>query len=136
MVHVDVLARTIIAIAIISGGIGLYLFYNWTLKLRTPDLLTDLGPIRPDAFTLVYFTTPTCVPCKTVQRPEIAKLESILGNKIQILEIDATERPEVANRWGVMSVPTTYLIDPHGKLLHINHGVKRAHQLLMQIGRS
>lgn len=136
MIQVDVLARTIIAIAIISGGIGLYLFYNWTLKLRTSNLLIDLGPIRPDAFTLVYFTTPTCVPCKTVQRPEIAKLESILGNKIQILEIDATERPDMANRWGVMSVPTTYLINPQGKLLHINHGVKRAHQLLMQIGRS
>ena len=132
----DVFTRTLIALAIIFSGLGIYLLYNWTLKRRTPNLLTDLGPIRPDVFTLVYFTTPTCVPCKTVQRPEIAKLESILGAMIQVLEIDATERPDMANRWGVMSVPTTYLIDPHGKLLHINHGVKRAHQLLMQIGRS
>lgn len=132
----DVLIRALIALGIMISGLGIYLLYNWTLKLRTPNLLTDLGSIRPGVFTLVYFTTPSCVPCKTVQRPEIAKLESILDNKIQVLEIDATERPDMANRWGVMSVPTTYLIDPHGKLLHINHGIKRAHQLLRQIRRS
>jgi thiol-disulfide isomerase/thioredoxin len=132
----DVLIRTLIALGIMISGLGIYLIYNWTLKLRTPNLLTDLGPIRPGAFTLVYFTTSSCVPCKTVQRPEIAKLESILDNKIQVIEIDATEHPDMANRWGVMSVPTTYLINPQGKLLHINHGIKLARHLLMQIGHS
>lgn len=129
----DVLIRALIAIGIMISGLGIYLLYNWTLKLRTPNLLADLGPIRPDAFTLVYFTTSTCVPCKTIQRPEIAKLESILGTKIQVLEIDATERPQVASRWGVMSVPTTFLIDPRGRLRHVNHGVTRTEKLLLQL---
>jgi thiol-disulfide isomerase/thioredoxin len=133
MFHVDVFVRTIIALAIILCGLGIYRFYNWTLQLRTPNLLTDLGSLRPDAFTLVYFTTPTCVPCKTVQRPEIEKLGLLLGRAIQVLEIDASEHPDMASRWGVMSVPTTYLIDPRGKLRHVNHGVTRAEKLLMQL---
>jgi thiol-disulfide isomerase/thioredoxin len=133
MINADVYTRALIAITIILGGLGIYLFYNWTLQLRTPSLLADLGPIRPDAFTLVYFTTPTCVPCKTVQRPAIQKLSQLLGNALHVVEIDATENPELASRWGVMSVPTTFVIDPSGKLRHVNHGVTRAEQLLMQI---
>jgi thiol-disulfide isomerase/thioredoxin len=133
MFTADVLTRSLLALGIIIGGLSIYRFYNWTLQLRTPNLLADLGPIRSNAFTLVYFTTPTCVPCKTVQRPEIEKLGLLLGNAIQVLEVDATQHPDMASRWGVMSVPTTYLIDSRGKLRHVNHGVTRAEKLLMQL---
>ena len=129
----DVLTRAFFALAIIVGGFGIYLLYNWTLRLRTPNLLADLGQIQPDTFTLIYFTTPTCAPCKTVQRPAIQKLSQTLGNALHVIEIDATEKPELASRWGVMSVPTTFVIDPKGKLRHVNHGVTRAEKLLVQI---
>jgi hypothetical protein len=52
---------------------------------------------------------------------------------LQIIEIDASQRPEIANRWGVLSAPTTYVIDPHGKIKHINHGITRAEKILAQI---
>jgi thiol-disulfide isomerase/thioredoxin len=133
MFNVDVLIRAAIALAIILCSIGVYLLYNWTLQFRTRSLLTDLGPKHPGAFTLVYFTTPTCIPCKTVQRPAIQKLSQMLGNAVQVVEIDAAKRPELADRWGVMSVPTTFLFDPRGKLRYVNHGVTRAEKLLIQI---
>jgi thiol-disulfide isomerase/thioredoxin len=133
MFTADVLTRAALALAISLGGLGTYLLYNWTLQLRTPNLLADLGPIHPDAFTLVYFTTPSCVPCKTVQRPAIQKLSQLLGSALHVIEIDATQQPEMASRWGVMSVPTTFVIDPKGKLRHVNHGVTRAEKLLMQL---
>ncbi|MBI5294224.1 MAG: thioredoxin family protein [Chloroflexi bacterium] len=129
----DTLLRALIAAGIVLSGFGLYLAYNWTLKNRASNLLANLGPIRPGAFLLVYFTTPTCVPCKTIQRPAIQRLSEMLGNTLQVLEIDATQQPDLANRWGVLSVPTTFLIDPHGRLRHVNHGVTRAEQLLLQI---
>ncbi len=132
MFNADVLTRAALALAIILGGLGIYLLYNWTLKLRTRDLLADLGPIHSGAFVLVYFTTPTCVPCKTVQRPAIQTVSQRLGDDLQVVEVDATERPELASRWGVMSVPTTFLFDPHGQLRHVNHGVARAEKLLVQ----
>jgi peroxiredoxin len=68
-----------------------------------------------------------------LQRPAIQKLSTYLGDKLQVLEIDASRQPEVANRWGVLSVPTTFVIDTKGKVRHINHGVAKADQLLMQI---
>jgi len=129
----ETLTRALIAFGIILGGFSLYLVYNWTLKNRASNLLADLGPIRPGAFLLVYFTTPTCVPCKTVQRPAIQKISEMLGNTLQVLEIDATQQPDLASRWGVLSVPTTFLIDPRGQVRYVNHGVTRAEQLLIQI---
>jgi thiol-disulfide isomerase/thioredoxin len=133
MFNADVLTRAALALAIILGGLGIYLLYNWTLKLRTRSLLADLEPIHSGAFVLVYFTTPTCVPCKTVQRPAIQRLGQMLGNDLlHVVEVDATEQPELASRWGVMSVPTTFLFDPRGQLRHVNHGVARAEKLLMQ----
>jgi thiol-disulfide isomerase/thioredoxin len=132
MFNADVFTRAALALAIILGGFGIYLFYNWMLKLRTKNLLADLGPIHSGALVLVYFTTPTCVPCKTVQRPAIQRLSQMLGNDLHVVEVDATEQPELASRWGVMSVPTTFLFDPRGQLRHVNHGVTRAEKLLMQ----
>jgi len=129
----DILTRAAIALLLIVGSVGLVWVYQRWARLRTFGLLPELGPLRPGASTLVYFTTPGCVPCKTVQRPAINKLSQILGDRLQVLEIDASERPDLASRWGVLSVPTTFVIDPRGQVLHVNHGVTRAEQLLHQI---
>ena len=135
MLAADLLTRAAVALGIVLGGLGMYMLYNWTLRLRTKNLLLDVGPIRRGAVILVYFTTPTCVPCRTVQRPAIQRLSQMLGNELQVVEVDAVERPELASRWGVMSVPTTFLIDPDGTLRHVNHGVIRLEKLLLQLRR-
>ncbi len=50
-----------------------------------------------------------------------------------MIEIDATERPDLAKIWGVMSVPTTFLLDAHGEARYVNNGVARAEKLMQQI---
>jgi hypothetical protein len=52
---------------------------------------------------------------------------------LQVVEIDAAERPELARRWGVMSVPTTFVLDARGKARYVNNGIARADKLLRQI---
>lgn len=133
MIEFDFLGRTVFALALILGGLLLFLLYNRSLARRTRQLLPGLGPVRPGAFVLVYFTTPSCVPCKTVQRPAIEQVKATLGEKLEVLEIDATEKPDIASRWGVLSVPTTYVIDRHGEVRYINHGVTRYEKLLQQL---
>ena len=129
----DTLTRAGLALLIVLSGTSFYLLYQQWTKIRAPGLLSDLGPRRPGATTLVYFTTSTCVPCKTIQRPAIQKASQMLGDTLQVLEIDASERPEIAQRWGVLSVPTTFVIDPDGQVRHVNHGITRAEKLMRQI---
>ena len=82
---------------------------------------------------MLYFTTPTCAPCKYAQRPALSKLQTQLGEAVQVIQVDATEDPDAATRWGVQTVPTTYILDGAGKPLHVNHGVADVNKLTTQV---
>jgi thiol-disulfide isomerase/thioredoxin len=124
----DILFRFGIALVIIVVGVGFYALYTRLTLGRAPkDSLGASG--KP---VLLYFTTETCVPCKTVQKPAIAQIKEKLGEMLNVVEIDATEQPDMAKRWGVLSVPTTFVIDSRGQARYVNHGVARADKLLKQ----
>jgi thiol-disulfide isomerase/thioredoxin len=127
----DLLLRFLLAVGIIAVGIGLYWVLNQRLLARSN--ISTLYGTPPNKPVLVYFTTPTCAPCKTVQRPAINQIARTLGEKLHVIEIDAVERPDLAKTWGVMSVPTTFLLDARGVARYVNHGVTRAEKLMEQI---
>jgi len=128
----DILLRVLISVAIIGVGLGVYWLVNRLTLLRAPTTLLE-NVVSPGKSVLVYFTTPTCVPCKTVQRPAIGQIQAVLGEALQVIEIDATQQPDMAQRWGVMSVPTTFVIDSRGQARFVNHGVARADKLFKQL---
>ncbi len=82
---------------------------------------------------ILYFTTPFCQVCKTVQKPELNKLKERLTNGIQIIEINALEEILMADYWGVLSVPTTFVIDAEGRPRKINFGVASSEKLFNQV---
>ena len=129
----DILLRFAFAIGIIFLGVGVNWLFNRRLISRAKGGIGSLFNTLPNKPTIVYFTTPDCAPCKTVQRPALEKLTKLLGEKLHIVEIDATERPDLAKTWGVMSVPTTFLLDSRGEARYVNNGVTRAEKLMEQI---
>ena len=135
LVNPEVLNRIVLAVGILLIGVSGYSLHNLIFRyhILTRKLLADLGPIRSGAFILVYFSAPTCAVCKTVQRPAIERLKGILGDSLQVFEIDITKEPELALRWGVLSVPATFLINPRGELHHANYDVAPAENLLIQL---
>jgi len=93
-------------------------------------ILNDLIPGVP---AIVYFTTPGCIPCVTQQQPALQRLQTQLGDGIQVLQIDASENYEVANRWGVFSAPTTFILDSLKQVRDVNYGVADTPKLLRQL---
>ena len=129
----DYLLRILWTVAIIAAGITFYYLGNrWILRRagRQPQIASFALQGKP---TLVYFTTPTCAPCKTVQRPAIERLQQIAGDRLQVIEIDAAAQPEIARQWGVLSVPTTFVLDAAGHPQHVNHGVAPVDKLLKEL---
>ena len=128
--------RVIIALVVIGLGTGAWIALNRLTLLRvaarsnTDPLLADLRPNTP---TVVYFTTPLCVPCRTQQQPALRQLQAELGENIQVIQVDASEQPEIADRWGVFSAPTTFVLDRALKPRHVNRGVMTADALKQQI---
>lgn len=129
----EILLRFGLAIVIIGLGAFAYWLINQRLLLRARNNVSTLMNTLPNKPVLVYFTTPDCAPCKTVQRPAIDRVSNLLGEKLEVVEVNAYEQPELAKTWGVMSVPTTFVIDARGEARYVNNGVARAEKLLEQI---
>lgn len=128
-----VVLRFGLAVVIIGLGAFAYWLINQRLLVRARNNVSTLFNVLPNKPVLVYFTTPDCAPCKTIQRPAIHRISSLLGEELEVVEIDATERPDLAKVWGVMSVPTTFVLDATGEARYVNNGVARAEKLLEQI---
>ena len=131
------LERSVLALGIIALGVGGYLVARQiqllVLKRNGLAAAPGLEDFRSGLPAILYFTTPRCVPCRTIQRPAVNDLKEEYSDSLQIIEIDAAARSEVAAHWGVLSVPTTFVLDGSGSPLHVNHGVARAHKLRKQL---
>lgn len=61
--------------------------------------------------TWVIFTTPLCVSCEAVRRDLVAHEPTS-----RVLTVDATVRPDLAERYGIQRAPTTVLADERGRI--------------------
>lgn len=132
------LERLVFAGVLLGIGLIAYCVYR-RLHLSQLSKAIDIDPIlnnvKRNVSTIVYFTTPMCIPCKTQQQPALKMLQSELGDdSIQIVQIDATQDPSAAERWGVMSAPTTFVLDEMFQPRHVNHGVADVNKLKRQLG--
>lgn len=109
--------------AVVFGGLcwlGYWAYTRWQMRRVQTDPI--LKTFKRDVPTIVYFTTPQCVPCKTVQKPALTRLQAELGEGLHVIEIDATLQPQIADHWGVLTAPTTFVFDAKGKPSAVNHG--------------
>jgi hypothetical protein len=133
----QLLARLFVAGAL--SLLGLALFWGWNrFQLRrlgraTGDRLRGLENLQPGVPGILYFTTTDCQVCLTAQKPALKRLEAAMGSGVQIVEVDAAAQPDLANYWGVLSVPTTFIINALGQPRHINHGLTGTEKLRRQI---
>ena len=126
------LYRLLLALLILLSGVLLYRGVNSLTLRRARVRVPGLERLRPGVPVLLYFTTPTCAPCKTVQRPAIERLQERIGEGLEVVEVDASSQPELASQWGVLSVPTTFIIDAQGNPRYVNHGVAPLEKLQRQ----
>ncbi len=76
-----------------------------TIVISLEDGL-DVGMF--DGNTLILFWAPWCHPCR-LQKPIVDALATAFLGRVEVVEINIDKRPEVANRFGVQSIPTLIL---------------------------
>jgi thioredoxin-like negative regulator of GroEL len=122
--------RIIIVLVLIAAGLIVYRVLTGqqlaqarrqTRENRAVDPL--LAQTTPGTPTIVYFTTPNCAPCRLQQTPTLQRLQSELADRMQVVRVDASEQPEIAERWGVFSVPTIFVLGPDGQPRSVHNGV-------------
>ena len=98
------------------------------LKEQDP-LLQNINLTIP---TLVYFTTSMCALCRSTQMPALERLKIIM-NDINIIKVNAHEDSVSSKRWGVVSVPTTFILDRTGTPVKVNNGFVDENKLQTQL---
>jgi hypothetical protein len=80
---------------------------------------------------ILYFTGDGCTVCKTHQEPALAKLGAV-----RIDKVDAVADRTMADRFHVYTLPTTVVMTPEGKALHVNYGYAAAPKLERQLAEA
>lgn len=133
------LERLLIAAIVVGAVILVIALTHLLLALRDRQILTRIRatpPSQPHQSSttpkIIYFTTASCVVCKVQQQPAIEELLEKLP-ELEIDKYDAVEERELADRYGVLSVPTTAVYDHDGELVSINRGFAPAAVLYSQV---
>jgi thiol-disulfide isomerase/thioredoxin len=134
------LERLLIAGIVIAAALLVWCAWNrYSLRRLKASASVDpaLAAVAPGTPVIVYFTTPFCAPCRTQQVPALEQIAQAYGAGVQIVRVDAAEDTATADRWGVISAPTTFVLDSHRQPRFVNRGVATAAVLgdqLRQVG--
>jgi thiol-disulfide isomerase/thioredoxin len=125
--------RLLISVVIIAAAI----LASWILPrlhlARRRSHALRLQAYKPGRPAILFFSGEGCASCHTIQRPALAEIEAEFGGRLQVIEIDALAQPGLADHWGVLSLPTTFIIDREGQPRRVNHSPARADRLRAQL---
>ncbi len=80
------------------------------------DSQWDSSVLQSETPVLVDFWAEWCGPCKAMG-PFIDKLAEEYGDKLKVVKLDTQNNPEVAARYGIISIPT-FLLIKEGEVAH------------------
>ena len=80
---------------------------------------------------ILYFTGDGCTVCRTHQELALQKLGAV-----RIDKVDAVADRQLADRFQVYTLPTTVVMTPEGKPLHVNYGYAPAPKLEQQLAEA
>ena len=80
---------------------------------------------------ILYFTGESCSVCRTHQEPALSKLEGV-----RIDKVDAIAERDLADRFHVYTLPTTVVMSPEGRSLHVNYGYAPTTKMQRQLAEA
>jgi thioredoxin 1 len=126
----------LVAVAVLAAALWIAsrAYRIWLRRAPAQDAALDgLGLPRDGLPVVLGFSAEYCLPCKTQQRPALERLRESVGMMLHVLEVDALEHSDLAARYGVLTVPSTVVLDGRRGVIAINYGVTSADKLLAQV---
>jgi thiol-disulfide isomerase/thioredoxin len=129
--------RVVILAVGVAAALVVYALWRLWQRRRLSTLREVTAPIHVPAGvaggkpTVLYFTTAECAQCRLQQTPILTQLQ----NKVDVAvhKLDAIEQEALARVYGIMTVPTTVVLDPQLRPIAINHGVAPLGKLQGQV---
>ena len=99
------------------------------LKLTDENFETEV--LNSDKPCIVDFYADWCGPCKMMS-PIIEEIAEELGDKINVGKINSDENMELAQKYGIMSIPTIMIIK-NGQVVKTFIGVTDKEEIIKEI---
>jgi thiol-disulfide isomerase/thioredoxin len=101
-----------VVVVVAAVGASFVLLRWW----RRPPRLSRVEPaaIGASGAAIVQFGTPYCAPCKQA-RPVLERTARDAG--VEFVDVDLEERPDLASRYGIRSIPVIVVTDQRGDVL-------------------
>jgi thioredoxin-like negative regulator of GroEL len=76
---------------------------------------------------------PTCSDCRARQSPAVQRLSTELGQSLTIVTLNAAEHSALADHLGLLTVPSTAVLDACGVVRYVNQGFADEDRLREQL---
>jgi hypothetical protein len=105
-----------------------------TLQQTAPDWAA-IGAQPDGRRTLIAFSTPSCAACHQAQSPAIDLVREQLGeDALRVIRVDAASHPRAARAFGILTVPSTVVVDAVGQhIVAVNQGFAPSARLVQQL---
>lgn len=82
---------------------------------------------------ILAFSSAGCVQCHRQQTPALARVQALRPGVVEVIEVDAPAAPELAERYRILTVPSTVVLDATGVARSLNYGFAPSDRLLAQV---
>ncbi len=86
------------------------------------------SPVR-----ILAFSSADCKQCHQLQAPALRRVQQIHGVNVAVVEVDAPTSPELLQRYHVLTLPTTVVLNARGRAHAVNYGFANTQRLLDQV---
>ncbi len=94
------------------------------------DVSTGLSLVR-----ILAFSSADCRQCHELQIPALQRVLEARGIKVSVAEVDAPNSPDLTQRYRVLTVPSTVVMDAQGRAHAVNYGFANTQRLLEQVDK-
>ncbi len=98
-------------------------------------------PLSPDVdagaslsqVRILAFSSDDCRQCHEMQIPALQRVLDARGSKVSVAEVDAPNSPDLTQRYRIMTLPSTVIMDAAGRAHAVNYGFANTQHLLKQV---
>ena len=82
---------------------------------------------------ILAFSSEDCRQCHQLQEPALKRVLEVCGDAVSIVDIDATTDERLVQKYHILTVPSTVILDAAGNARAVNYGFANTQRLLAQV---